>query len=122
MKSMIGGAVLAVLVSAAPAAAQVDAGAEIEDALRRSGIVTAVEELASAAAPELERIAESLGRLALRVSEDPELRRSALRAALGVVDVAEVVVVEQSAVLREGLRDAAEQLGRMAEQMGSRRR
>lgn len=121
MKSIIGGAVLAVLVSAAPGAAQVDAGAEIEDAVRRSGIVAAVEELASAAAPELERIAESLGRLALRVSEDPELRRSALRAALGVVDVAEVVVVEQSAILREGLRDAAEQLGRMAEQMGSRR-
>jgi hypothetical protein len=73
-----------------------------------------------AIAPELERIAESVGRLALRVSEDPELRRSAVRAALGVVDVAEVVVVEQMEVLRDALGDAARELERMAERMGSR--
>jgi hypothetical protein len=120
MKKTIGTAALAVLLAASPAAAQRDAAAEIEDAVRRSGVVEAVEELAVAVAPELERIAESIGRLALRVSEDPELRRSALRAALGAVEVAEVVVVEHTWILREALRDAAEELERMAERMGSR--
>lgn len=118
MKSIIGGAALAILLAAAPAPAQTDAGGAIEDAVRRSGVVEAVEELAAAAAPELERIAEAVGRLALRVSTDPELRRSALRAALGAVEVAEVVVVEHTEILREALRDASEQLGRMAEEMG----
>jgi hypothetical protein len=120
MKKLVGTAAFAVLLAASPAAAQTDAAAQIEDAVRQSGVVEAMEELAVAIAPELERIAESVGRLALRVSEDPELRRSAVRAALGVVDVAEVVVVEQMEVLRDALGDAARELERMAERMGSR--
>lgn len=117
MKSIIGGAAFAVLLAAAPAAAQTDAAGAIEDAVRRSGVVEAVEEFVTAAAPELERIVEAVGRLALRVSTDPELRRSAVRAALGAVEVAEVMVVEHTEILRESLRDAAAELERMAVEM-----
>lgn len=118
MKRIFGGAAFALLLAASPAAAQRGGAAEeIEDAVRGSGVIEAVEELAIAVGPELERIAESLGRLALRVSEDPEFRRSALRAALGAVEVAEVVVVEHMEIVREALRDASEELERMGREM-----
>lgn len=118
MKRIFGLAAAAVLLAASPAAAQRGGtAADIEDAVRGSGVVEAVEELAIVLGPELERIAESVGRLALRISEDPELRRSALRAALGAAEIAEVVVVEHMEIVREALRDASEELERMGREM-----
>jgi hypothetical protein len=117
-------AIAAVVLAAAPAAAQQQprpegeprpAGAEsrasLDDIIQRSGIIEALEALAAAAAPELERTAEQLGEavagLATRLAEDRELRLSAARAARGMVDVAEIVVVEHSATLLDALREAA---------------
>jgi hypothetical protein len=118
MKRIFGLAAAAVLLAASPATAQRGGtAAEIEDAVRESGVIEAVEELAVALGPELERIAESVARVALRVSEDPELRRSVLRAALGGVEIAEVVMVEHMEIVREALRDASEELERMGREM-----
>jgi hypothetical protein len=125
MKHMIGGVVAALaIVSAAPAAAQQpqqaptekrpEARAELDRIVEQSGVVEAMEALGTVIAPELERtmeeLAESLNTLARRVAQDPELRSSALRAARGAVDVAEVVVVEQASVLQELLRAAADRI------------
>jgi hypothetical protein len=121
MKAIIGCAAAAVLLfGTAPAAAQQRSGAgpEIEAAIERSGVIPAIEEVATAAAPELERIAASIEALVRRVAEDPALRRSALRAAQGTVEVAEIIVVDHIELVREALREAAERLERAAEEIG----
>jgi hypothetical protein len=124
MKQFTGGLAVALflLIPARPAAAQqppaVDRGAgvraEIEEIVERSGIVAALEALATAVAPELERTAEQLtatmSALVSRVANDPELRSAAVRAARSGVDVAETVVVEQTSALQEALRVLAERL------------
>jgi hypothetical protein len=127
MKFMAGVLGLGLAVLAAPAAAQQvpaqqapapgraeGAEARIERALEESGVVPAAEALGAAVGPELERavadLATSLGAVLARVASDPELRSSALRAARGMVDVAEVTVVEQASLLQEVLRAAAEHL------------
>ncbi|HSJ24957.1 MAG TPA: hypothetical protein VK929_09835 [Longimicrobiales bacterium] len=114
-------ALAAVFLAAVPAAAQqprpegeprsVEQRTSVDDVIQRSGIIEALEALAAAAAPEIERTAELLGQavagLATRLAEDQELRTSAARAAHGMVGVAEIMVVEQSATLLEALREAA---------------
>jgi hypothetical protein len=128
MKYVIGSVVAALaIVSAAPAAAQRapapsqqaptekrDTRAELDRIVEQSGVVEAMEAVGAVVAPEFERtmeaLAESLNTLAQRVAQDPELRSSALRAARGAVDVAEVVVVEQASVLQELLRAAADRI------------
>jgi hypothetical protein len=93
-------------------------GAEIEEIVARSGVVPALEALAVAVAPELERTAEqltgTLAALAARIAQDPQLRASAVRAGQGMVEVAEAVVVERTGILQEALRAAAERLEAMA--------
>jgi hypothetical protein len=125
MKRIISGlAALLFLFSAHAAGAQQPedprlegARAEIEDVIERSGIRSAVDSLATAAAPELERtmeqLAATLNALTTRIANDPELRGSAIRAAQGLVEVAELVVVEQSSVIQEALRTAAERIARL---------
>jgi hypothetical protein len=114
-------AVLCGLVVAVPAEAQqapAPSGdrviAEIEQIVDRSGVVPAIEALADAMAPELERTAEqltaTLNLLITRLANDPELRTAAVRAARGGVDVAETVVVEQSGTLQQALRVLADRL------------
>jgi hypothetical protein len=131
MKYVIGSVVAALaIVSAAPAAPAAaqrapapaqqaptekrDTRAELDRIVEQSGVVEAMEAVGAAVAPELERtmeaLAESLNTLARRVAQDPELRSSALRAARGAVDVAEVAVVEQASVLQELLRAAADRI------------
>lgn len=128
MKLISGGAALLLLIIAsAPAAAQQrPQGAtdtvmiEIEDAIARSGIVAALDSIAAASGPELEesldQLAETLAIVGKRIAGDPQLRASAIRAAQGLTDVAQVVLVEQSRVLQEALRAAAERLGEMSAQ------
>jgi hypothetical protein len=117
---LAGGLVALVLAAPAPLAAQQsqdparDTSVRIEQALEESGIVPALETLAAAATPELERtiadLAASLAGLADRIGRDPELRASANRAARGMVDVAAVVVTEQAGILQQVLREAADRL------------
>jgi hypothetical protein len=122
MKVITGGlALLLVCVAAAPALGQQTPdprpdGVErqIEDIVQRSGLLAALESLVTASSPELERtmeqVAGTLELLASRIAGDAELRASAARASRSLADVAEEVVVEQSVVLREALRTAADRI------------
>ncbi|CAN5621690.1 hypothetical protein BH23GEM8_BH23GEM8_21680 [soil metagenome] len=96
---------------------------EVEGIVNRSGVVEALDSLATASRPELERTLEALTAtlniFASRIANDPELRESAVRAAQGLVGVAEVVVVEQSNVLQEALRAAADRIGALPESEGA---
>jgi hypothetical protein len=89
-------------------------GDRVERVLDESGIVVALDSLAVAARPELERTIDefgaALGALAARITGDRELRESGLRAALGLLDVAQIVVVEQSVLLEEAIRATAERI------------
>lgn len=125
MKRIVTGlAASLLLVSAHSAGAQQPAEqpaggamAEIEEVIARSGVRAAVDSLAIAAAPELERTMEQLAAtvnaLTTRIANDPELRGSAIRAAHGLVQVAELVVAEQSNTLQEALRAAAERIANL---------
>lgn len=123
---MVGLTLLLSLVSAHSAIAQerdtaktVGTTAEIEAIISRSGIVTALDSLAAASAPELERtldqLTSTLNVLADRIANDPELRRSAFRAAQGMVDVSQVIVAEQGKMLQDALKAAAERIAEAAE-------
>ncbi len=93
--------------------------AEVEAIVNRSGVVEALDSLATASRPELERTMEALTAtlniFASRIANDPALRESAARAAQGLVGVAEVVVVEQSEMLQEALRAAADRIATLPE-------
>jgi hypothetical protein len=122
MKIITGGlALLLVCVAAGPALGQQIPGPrpdgverQIEDIVQRSGLLAALESLVTASSPELERTAEqvagTLELLASRIAGDAELRTSAARASRSLADVAEEVVVEQTIVLREALRTAADRI------------
>lgn len=121
MKAFFGLAVLLAVFSPHSADAQVqgdttrsDALQEVQEIIQRSGVVPALDSLALRSAPELEEalgsLATTLSALAERIANDRELRASALRAAEGVVTVAQHVVAEQSDVLLEALRTAAERI------------
>lgn len=125
MKHLTAAAGLLLILGADPVAAQqapdrtaADAAARIEKTIEQSGVVPALEALATSVTPELERTADqlatTLSALADRIARDPELRASALRAARGMVDVAEVAVVEQTSVLQQVLREAADRLEAIA--------
>ncbi len=64
--------------------------------------------------PELQRslddLAAAVQALALRIASDPELRIAAMHVASGVVTTAQQVVTEQSVVLQEALKTAAERI------------
>lgn len=88
-----------------------------QEAVERSGIEPALESIASASLPELQdaldQLATTLTVLAARIASDPELRESALRAAGGLVGVAQVAIEEQSDAIQEALRKLAERLEAM---------
>jgi hypothetical protein len=116
---MAGAAALLVLAMGNPAAAQqtpkpAEPHASVEQAVEASGLVPALEALAAAAAPELERTMEQLTTtfnvLATRIAEDAELRASAARAARGLAEVAESAVVEHAVTLQEALRALADRI------------
>jgi ABC-type transporter Mla subunit MlaD len=115
---IMGVTVLLLLASVQPAWGQQPpkpgAAAQVEQAIEASGLVPALEAVAAAATPELERaldqLSAALSGLAARIANDAELRLSAARAARGLADVAEDVVVEQSLQLQEALRGLAERI------------
>jgi hypothetical protein len=51
-----------------------------------------------------------MGAIAVQIASDPELRMAALRAAGGMVGMAEILVTQQAQVIQEALRTAAERL------------
>lgn len=127
MKHVIGGlaAVLLVLVPLQPAAAQQDPKPEkstrsVEAVIDSSGIVPAVEAIANATTPELERalgeLAQSLGVIAARIAGDQELRTSAARAGRGMAELAEAAVIEHSSTLQDALRALADRLDELAKE------
>jgi hypothetical protein len=98
--------------SAEPATRDIEA--EVRAVVEESGIVPALEAIATETAPELEaalgRLATTLGEVGMRLARDPEVRESTRRGAQGMVRIAEVVVTEQSDLLIDILRRASEQL------------
>lgn len=126
MKHMICGLTLLLMLAAGDrAAAQardtvppVDVTAQVEGVMERSGIGAALDSLAAVSAPELEhafeQLSTTLATLALRIAGDRELRMSAARAAHGMAEVAETVILEQSTILQDILRAAAERLEKMS--------
>ena len=64
--------------------------------------------------PELQKslddLAAAVQALALRITSDPELKAAAMQVAAGVVTTAHQVVTEQSVVLQEALKTAADRI------------
>jgi len=121
MRYVIPSALLAVLLSASAAAAQqpsatanAPSSTAQSNASARAQARTAGDSLRIEITPELQRtldeLAASLERVGRRIANDPELRNSAVRAAQGFVGIAEVVVVQQAAILQEMLRTVSERL------------
>ena len=121
MRHAIPSALVAVLLSASAAAAQQPAaGAKDPGPTAQTGASTTVQartagdSLRIEITPELQRtldeLAASLERIGRRIANDPELRNSAVRAAQGFVGIAEVVVVQQTAILQEMLKTVSDRL------------
>lgn len=58
----------------------------------------------------LDELAAAVQALALRIASDPELKAAAMKVASGFVNTAQQVVTEQSVVLQDALKTAAERL------------
>ncbi|HEU4747595.1 MAG TPA: hypothetical protein VFS56_03775 [Gemmatimonadaceae bacterium] len=58
----------------------------------------------------LEELSEAVQALALRIANDPQLRAAALQVATGLVNTAQHVVAENSSVIEEALKTAAERI------------
>ena len=94
-----------------------DLGQRAREVVERSGVQPAVESIAAATAPELrealDQVAVTLAALVKRIASDPELHRSAVSAAGGLVGVAQDAIEEQSTAVQEALRKLAERLESM---------
>ncbi len=70
--------------------------------------------------PELQKslddLAAAVQALALRIATDPELKAAALKVASGFVNTAQQVVTEQSVVLQDALKTAAERISAQSPQ------
>lgn len=64
----------------------------------------------------LDELAAAVQALALRIASDPELKAAAMQVASGFVNTAQQVVTEQSVVLQEALKTAAERIAAQSEQ------
>ncbi len=58
----------------------------------------------------LDELAKSVQALALRIANDPQIRADAMRVASGMVATTQRVVTEQSVVIQEALKTAADRL------------
>jgi hypothetical protein len=125
MKSCIALAALLAALAASPAAAQQPAVERAEAAPPTGPIAAAVDSAALAASPELEQALDqltvALNGLVSRIANDPELRLAAAQAAQGMVGVAQIVVEEQSEVLQDVLRAAAEEIAALPGREPARR-
>ena len=68
----------------------------------------------------LELLAETFEAAAVRAANDPELRRAALRAAAGSIEVAQLVLVDNSARMEEALARAADRLAELSAELRAR--
>jgi hypothetical protein len=59
----------------------------------------------------LDELTEAVQALALRIKSDPELKAAAMQVASGLVTTAHQVVTEQSVVIQEALKTAADRIG-----------
>jgi hypothetical protein len=79
--------------------------------------IDATDAVAALASPELQAALEELGErmsaIAAQIASDPELRTAALRAAGGMVGMAEILVTQQAEVIQEALRTAAERIAEL---------
>src|SRR5215210_3200539 len=70
--------------------------------------------------PELQRslddLAAAVHALALRITSDPELKAAAIQVATGLVTTAHQVVTEQSVVIQEALKTAADRIAAQSTQ------
>lgn len=70
----------------------------------------------------LDELAASIQALAQRIATDPEIKTAAMNVASGFVITAQQVIVEQSGVLEEALKKAAQQINAQKEQLGPRKK
>ncbi len=114
------------VVLAAPAEGQRTTGdsleglrEDVERVVTGSGVIAVLDSVATASTPELQRtldeLASTFNVLAARIAGDPELRASALRAAQGLLGVAQVAVVQHADTLEEALRTASERIATIPE-------
>lgn len=98
---------LAFLAAALPLSAQAQ-----QKQPSKTAIVQKNDSLHIKASPELQKSLEELGQavqaLALRIANDPQLRAAALQVATGFVNTAQQVVAENSTIIEEALKTAAE--------------
>jgi hypothetical protein len=64
----------------------------------------------------LDELAAAVQALALRIASDPELKAAAMQVASGFLNTAQQVVTEQSVVLQDALKTAAERIAAQSEQ------
>jgi hypothetical protein len=64
----------------------------------------------------LDELALAVQALALRIASDPELKAAAIQVASGLVTTAHQVVTEQSVVIQEALKTAAERIAAQSTQ------
>jgi hypothetical protein len=64
----------------------------------------------------LDELAAAMQALAVRITTDPELKAAAIQVASGFVNTASQVVAEQSVVLQEALKTAAERISAQSAQ------
>lgn len=64
----------------------------------------------------LDELAAAVQALAHRIASDPELKSAAMQVASGLVNTAQQVVTEQSVVLQDALKTAAERISAQSEQ------
>jgi hypothetical protein len=64
----------------------------------------------------LDELAAAVQALAHRIASDPELKAAAIQVASGLVTTAHQVVTEQSVVLQDALKTAAERISAQSEQ------
>jgi uncharacterized protein with von Willebrand factor type A (vWA) domain len=66
----------------------------------------------------LDQLAASIQALAQRIASDPEIKTAAMNVASGFVTTAQQVIAEQSGVLEEALKKAAQQINAQKDQIG----
>ncbi len=102
---------LAAFTAVLPLAAQTNPA---KSTSRASTTILAIDSLELKLTPELQKSLDDLARaveaLALRIANDPAVRSAAVQVATGFVTTAQKVVAEQSDVIQEALRTAAERI------------
>ena len=70
----------------------------------------------------LDQLAASIQALAQRIASDPEIKTAAMNVASGFVTTAQQVIAEQSGVLEEALKKAAQQINAQKDHMSPSRK